>query len=155
VTTLNNNNDDLHGHDADGSLGAAPPTVNVSRLAGAADQRADRRPDITARRIYRTRTNTSDPYGLVGTVADNTTTTFLDTVADAALGAPPPVTTTALANRVQLSAIPLGAGAVTARKVYRTAAGGGALKLLTTLADNATTTYLDALADATLGAAAR
>jgi hypothetical protein len=155
VTTITNNTATTYTDTtATASLGAAPPTVNTTAASQVPLQSVPiGGPDITARRIYRTRAHTSDPWGLVGTLADNTSTTFLDTVADAALGAAPPLTTTALANRVQLSTIPLGAGSVTARKVYRTAAGGGALKLLTTLADNATTTYLDALADAALGAA--
>jgi hypothetical protein len=53
---------------------------------------------------------------------------------------------------VNLSAVSLGAAAVTARRIYRTAAGASQLQLLTTLADNATTTYVDVQADATLGA---
>jgi hypothetical protein len=42
--------------------------------------------------------------------------------------------------------------AVSGRKIYRTAANASQLKLLATLADNTTTTYLDSLADAALGA---
>jgi len=47
----------------------------------------------TARKIYRNADSTSNSYGvwkLVGTIADNTTTTFTDNVADGALGAAPP-----------------------------------------------------------------
>jgi hypothetical protein len=139
---------------ATGSLGGAPPTINT---AGASQVVLDNLPiggaDVTARRVYRTPANSSSPYGLVATVADNATRSLVDSVPDASLGGPPPVTATALANRVQLSAIPVGAAAVTQRKVYRTPAGSAALQLLTTLADNATTVYLDALADAALGAA--
>jgi len=57
-------------------------------------------------------------------------------------------------GKVQLSAIPLGGAAVTARKLYRTVAGGSVGLLLTTLADNTTTTYLDNTADSGLGAQA-
>jgi len=156
VTTINNNSATTYTDTTPtASLGAAPPTINTTAASQVPLTNVPiGGPDVTARRIYRTRTQTSAPFALVGTLADNTTTTYLDTVADAALGTAPPATTTALANRVQLSSIPIGAGAVTARKVYRTAAGAGALQLLTTLADNATTTYLDALADGALGAAA-
>jgi hypothetical protein len=155
VTTLNNNSTTTYTDTTPtASLGAAPPSVNTSAASQVPLANVPiGGPDITARRIYRTPANAAAPWKLVGTLADNTTTTFLDTLADAALGTAPPATTTALANRVQLSAIPLGAGSVTARKVYRTAAGAGALQLLTTLADNATTTWLDALADGALGAA--
>lgn len=57
-------------------------------------------------------------------------------------------------GKVQLSAIPLGGLGVTSRKLYRTAAGGSTYLLLATLADNTTTTYLDNIADASLGAGA-
>jgi hypothetical protein len=156
LTTLNNNSTTTYTDTTPtASLGAAPPTVNTSAASQVPLTNVPiGGPDVTARRVYRTPANVGDLPRLVLTIADNTTTSVVDTVADAALGAVPPVTTTALANRVQLSAIPIGAGTVTARKLYRTAAGAGALQLLTTLADNATTTYLDALADASLGAAA-
>ena len=60
----------------------------------------------------------------------------------------------AAVGRIQLSAIAVGPSGTTARKLYRTRVGGGTLYLLTTIADNMTTGYLDAAADATLGAAA-
>lgn len=49
-----------------------------------------------------------------------------------------------------LSQIPTRVGA-TARKVYRTAANGSQLKLVATIADNTTTTFLDTVADGALG----
>lgn len=55
-------------------------------------------------------------------------------------------------GKVALSSIPLGPTGTTARKVYRTVAAGSALKLLTTLSDNTTTTYTDNTADASLSA---
>jgi hypothetical protein len=142
---------------ANASLGVAPPTVNTATL--------QRLPLtglpislsalVTGRKLYRTVANTGGgTLKLVATLADNTTTTFTDTVADAALGAAALTVGTAHAEQVQLTAIPVGAAAVTARKLYRTKAGVTPLQLLTTLADNTTTTYLDALADASLGAAA-
>lgn len=58
-------------------------------------------------------------------------------------------------GKVALSNIPTGtSGRCTARKIYRTEAGGSDYKLLTTLADNSTTTYTDNTADADLSAAA-
>jgi len=154
VTTLNNNTTTSYTDTTPtASLGVAPPTVNTSAAATVPLGNVPiGGPDVTGRRIYRTPANVVTPYKLVGTIADNTTTTYTDTTPDASLGAEPLETATALANRVQLSAIPIGASAVTARKVYRTAAGAGALQLLTTIADNATTSYLDALADGALGA---
>lgn len=57
-------------------------------------------------------------------------------------------------GRVSLTAIPIGGSAVTARKIYRTAAAGSTYLLLATIADNTTTTYTDDIADASLGAEA-
>ncbi len=57
-------------------------------------------------------------------------------------------------GKVSLTAIPIGGALVTARKLYRTQAGGSAYLLLATIADNTTTTYTDNIADSALGAAA-
>lgn len=57
-------------------------------------------------------------------------------------------------GKVSLSAIPLGSSIVTSRKIYRTTAGGSTYLLLTTIADNTTTTYTDNIADSGLGAEA-
>lgn len=57
-------------------------------------------------------------------------------------------------GKVTVSAIPLGGSLVTSRKIYRTVAGGSTFKLLTTLADNTTTSYTDNTADSGLGASA-
>jgi hypothetical protein len=110
---------------------------------------------VLSRKVYRTPANTGGgTLKLVATIADNTTTTLTDTVNDVALGAAALTVGTAQAAQVQLSAIPLGAAAVTARAIYRSKAGVTPLQLLTTLADNTTTAYLDAVADASLGATA-
>lgn len=56
-------------------------------------------------------------------------------------------------GKVAITDIPLGSTGCTARKIYRTAAGGKVLKLLATISDNVTTTYigLDNIADSDLG----
>jgi hypothetical protein len=54
-------------------------------------------------------------------------------------------------GQVQLSAIAVGSAAITARKIYRTPAGGSELRLVTTIPNNTATTYIDTLADAGLG----
>lgn len=51
------------------------------------------RPGVTGRKLYRTTANGTQ-LKLLGTINDNTTTTFLDTVTDAALGVNAPVTDT-------------------------------------------------------------
>jgi hypothetical protein len=105
-------------------------------------------PLVTARKIYR-----GPSWRLVDTIANNTTTTYTDTKAEASLGAAVPATNTAVANRVTVT-MPLGSGAVTGRKVYRTTANTSALRLLYVGADNTTTSILDGVSDAALGAAA-
>jgi len=61
------------------------------------------------------------------------------------------VTTDATHKQVDLTAIPVStSGSVTARKIYRTKAGGSSYYLLTTIADNTTTIYTDNIADASL-----
>lgn len=67
-------------------------------------------------------------------------------------GSGPPGANTASGNHVALTGIQIGPAGTTQRKVYRTTAGGAQLKLVTTIADNTTTTYTDSTADASLGA---
>ncbi len=55
-------------------------------------------------------------------------------------------------GKMALSVIPLGGLRVTSRKIYRTEGDGSDYKLLTTIADNTTTTYTDNIADGSLGA---
>jgi len=57
-------------------------------------------------------------------------------------------------GKIELSAIPLGGSSVTARKLYRTTAGGATYLLLATISNNTATTYTDNIADASLGASA-
>lgn len=70
--------------------------------------------------------------------------------------ASPEVLITLTSQHGAITAIPVGApgAGVISRKIYRTAAGGasGTEKLLTTIADNVTTTFDDNVADGTLGA---
>ncbi len=139
---------------ADGSLGVAAPSSNTAVTFGQVPLTGIPLGDatVTARKIYRA----SDAPGtkkLLATISDNATTTFTDTLAEASIpGTVAPTVNTATANRVSLSAIPIGAAAVTQRWLYRTVAGGSQLKLLAVIADNTTTTYADSTADASLGA---
>jgi len=155
VATIADNTSSVYTDTAsNASLGAAPPAANTATL---------RVIPLTAiplgnalvigRVLYRTVANAGgSTLKLVVWIQDNTTTTYTDTVTDASLGRVALTVGTAQAAQVQLSAIPLGAAAVTARVVYRTKAGVSQLQLLVTLADNTTTTYVDVKADATLGA---
>ena len=151
LTTISNNTTTTFSDTvADASLGANVPTgatLNTVNITGIPLGNAP----VTSRKLYR-RFNATGTYKLLATIADNTTTTYTDTTANASLGADVPGSNTATANQVSLSAIPIGGTGVTQRKVYRTVAGGAQLKLLTTIADNTTTTYSDSTADASLGA---
>lgn len=54
-------------------------------------------------------------------------------------------------GKINLTSIPISSsGSVTARKIYRTKAGGTGYYLLTTISDNTTTTYTDNISDASL-----
>lgn len=55
-------------------------------------------------------------------------------------------------GKVNITGIPLGEPGTTSRILYRTEAAGSTFKLLATIADNTTTTYLDNIADGSLGA---
>lgn len=78
--------------------------------------------------------------------------TFVNSTGETELGAISNVVTTDVNNKqVALSAIPVSSsGGVTARKIYRTKAGGSYYYLLTTINDNTTTTYTDNVADVNL-----
>jgi hypothetical protein len=158
----------------------------------------------TQRKLYRTSVGgAAGSEKLLATIADNTTTTFTDSVPDSLLGAAIPtsntaavpapgaaavataagttlgvgvyryqitftnaggetnggveftITTTTNNTNVSMTSIPLGPSGTTNRRIYRTAVGGaaGTEKLLTTIADNTTTTFTDNIADGSLGAA--
>ena len=108
-------------------------------------------PVVTARKIWGSAANTT-ALKLVATIADNVTTTYLVTTPDASLGVAAPTTNTATANQVALSNLAIGGATVTQRSIYRTKAGLSQLQLVATLANNTATTYVDAIADAALGA---
>lgn len=137
---------------ADGSLGAAAPSTNTAHSHKANLSSIPVSPDtnITTVNIYRTVANGST-FKLAGSVS-NGTTTWQDNVADGSLGADAPSSNTAVYRQAALSGIAVGPSGTTGRKVYRTAADAAQLKLLTTIANNSTTTYADSTVDASLGA---
>lgn len=114
----------------------------------------------TDRKLYRTEGQTSSALASTAqlkflvTVAGNVSTAgHTDLAADAALGANVPTSNTATAEQVTIAGVALGPAGTTSRKVYRTAAGAGQLKLQQTIANNtATTGVTDATADGALGA---
>jgi hypothetical protein len=106
---------------------------------------------VTSRKLYR-RFNSAGTFNLVTTLADNTTTSYIDAIANASLGAAAPSSNTTTSRRASVTAIAVGPSGTTSRKLYRTVVGGSQLKLLTTIADNTTTTFADSTLDGALGA---
>jgi hypothetical protein len=136
----------------DSDLGATAPTTNVTAVNQTAVSTITPGPSgVIARKLYRTVAG-GVTFKLLATIGDNTSTIYTDTTPDGSLGATAPSSNTTVANQVALSGIAAGASPTTARKVYRTVANGSTLKLLTTFADNTTSTFLDTTVDASLGA---
>ena len=138
--------------DSNVSLGADAPTVNtfyqrVTHLTSIPTGDVL----VTSRRVYRTAIGASQ-LKLVGTINDNSTTTYADSIVDASLGADVPTSNTTVAQRTAISAVSPGPTGTTDRNVYRSVVGGAQLKLLTTIAGNVTTTFSDSTADGSLGA---
>lgn len=104
-------------------------------------------------KLYRTVANGSTFFA-TGLVSSTGIANHLDIVPDGSLGAAAPGSNTCndINRLVVVTNIAIGNAATTARKVYRTAAGGSQLKLLTTIANNSTTFISDTALDATLGA---
>lgn len=103
-----------------------------------------------ARRIYRTQAGGST-YFLVAEIGDNSTTSYTDSTPDSALTVPEPI---ANLNGQQhaLTSVATGGSGTTARRIYRTVAGGSEYKLLGEIPNNSTTTFTDNVADEALGA---
>ena len=78
--------------------------------------------------------------------------TFVTANGETTPGTQAEITTTFGNQRVQLSSIPIGPSGTTARRIYRSAVGGGQKKLVATISDNVTTDYLDQVPDGSLGA---
>jgi hypothetical protein len=141
---------------ADSALSVVCPGINTAgALYASAGQPLVAIPTgpagVTGRRVYRTPANGATPR-LVAEIPNNTATTVLDNVPDAALGAANvPAVSTAGGEQVQLTSIPTGPPGTLARRVYRTIAGGGDLRLVQQINDNTTTVIVDAVADHDLG----
>jgi hypothetical protein len=126
-------------------LGVGNTKANLSGIPISSD------PRVTSRRLYRTQDGGGSTLLLLATIADNVTTTYTDTTADASLGAAPPATDTGSSGKLTAS-IAIGPTGTTARKLYRTTLGGSTFKLQSTTSDNTTTSVLDNTLDGSLGA---
>lgn len=133
------------------SGGAFAPFSNIPRRRAQISSIPLGSSTVTSRKVYR-RFNGSGTYKLAATIADNTTDFLFDDLANSSLGVAAPSVNTAFANQVQVTGIASGPSPTSSRKLYRTVVGGSQGKLLTTFADNTTSSYLDSTADASLGA---
>lgn len=109
--------------------------------------------------ILRIKATTTDvitaALGGAGSVANGTykyTCTFVHASGESVEQNPTTRAVTGGPRVVDLTTIPLGPTGTTARKLYRTKAGGSVYFLLATISDNTTTTYTDTTADASLPA---
>lgn len=151
AATAGTANDQFFDNEPDSSLGATLPasataiyrSANISIPAASA-------PTAVARGLYRTAVGGSQ-LKKAATIAGTAATSYVDAIADGSLGANVP-TGGAVYEQALLSDIALGPPGTTRREVYRTEAGDTQLKHLTTIADNTTETFLDDIADASLGA---
>jgi hypothetical protein len=111
---------------------------------------------VLKRNIYRTKAGGATPFYLVGSINDNSTTTFTDNVADLSLGTISPAASTAGTNQVTVT-VPVGSTGgtfplytVVSRRLHRTKAGGSTYYVLAAINDNTTTSYTDNASDANL-----
>ena len=123
------NGNTYYGSASDDTYQAAPAAL-TSALAGAGA-------GLLSNGLYKYRVTLVDATGETQGGTANAGTTVVDFTVN---------------GQIALSSIPTGAAGTTARKLYRTTAGGATYKLLATIADNVTTTYTDNIADASLGA---
>lgn len=137
-----------------GTLGPNAPSSNtmIYRRATVAIPTSSN-PATVGRKLYRTVAGGST-WKLVDTIANNTATSYPDNIADGSLGADAPSSNTTALSRVNVTGVSAGPTGTTGRKLYRTEAGGSTYKLVNTFNDNTTTTFLDTVADGSLGATA-
>lgn len=142
---------------ATGETEAAPPaSVVLAPGTDTVELTLALSPDgrVTKRRIYRTPVG-GGTFRFEAEIANNTATSYSSTKADAALGADLiPGSSSAAGGQIAVSNIQIGPAGTTARRIYRTASGGADYRYVAQLDDNATTTYTDNKADASLGAGA-
>ena len=115
--------------DLPGDRRATPTDHGAARSNGRRREHSDR-PDRDDGAQPLSHRSAAAALQLLATIADNTTTTYTDTTADASLGAAPPaIEHGAAADRPctcrAFRAAPARAAAVTARKLYRRSGGAG------------------------------
>lgn len=136
---------------ADSALGGAPPTANNTGKGSSSLTNIPVSPSsiVTHVDLYREFNNAGAGTAKFLTSVTNGTTSLVDGLGNASLGALIPATNTATANRVTV-AWPAGPAAVTNIEVFRTPIGSSQLKLVTAIAGNAAGSVVDATPDASL-----
>lgn len=90
--------------------------------------------------------------GLLGAGTYSYAISFITAFGESAIGIASNVVTAGALSSMSLTGIPVwGDTNVTARKIYRTVAGGATYKLVATIPDNVTTVYSDGAIDSSLG----
>jgi len=107
---------------------------------------------VTARRIYRTKVNSSQLL-LVGEIKDNSSSGMIDTLKDDGLTVGAPGSQSGIGDTHVLTSIQPGPPGTLARTLYRTKANGSEFFLLGRLSDNTSTSFVDNVPDADLGEA--
>lgn len=138
------------------SLGPVIPTTATGYYwpgTYTVDMPAATDPTVTSRRLYRTAAG-DGALKFLRTISGAAYIAIDDADADSVLGAAAPATNTAgdEVRAVAVSNVAPGPSPTSSRKIYRTYANGGQLRLLATLADNTTTVFTDTTPDASLGA---
>lgn len=143
---------------ADANLSTATPpafnsasdvgeAVQISTLPTSSDVR------VTKRRIYRRDGSSASAYRFLEEIPNNTTTTYLDNRIGTGTGAMAPTINTINTGAITVTAIALGPAGTVRRRLFRTTAGGTALREVVTIENNTTTSYTDVEADSNLGGA--
>jgi hypothetical protein len=156
VTINNNSTTSYDDAAADSTLGAVGPgsntayvstAVHLTNIARAIGSDAGA---VTSRNLWRRSAGAGLRF--LATIADNSASTYDDTIANSALGAAPPSANTAYLQQIPLT-LPLGGPFIVNRNLYRTKIGSSTLLIMASL-DNVVTTFLDTVLDGNLGAAA-
>lgn len=155
VGTISNNTATTFTDNMSQISAAAQPTIpgsdtgSTGRMSVTISTSTDGR--VTKRFIYRTAVGSADGHKLIGTVNNNTDTSFADNVPDTSRGAPEPATNTSGSGQVSVTSVPLGPAGTTARNIWRTEAGGSAYRFVRRISNNVDTSFTDNTADAQLG----
>lgn len=140
----------------DGGLGGSPLSSGTARLGSRIDFSAlpiSPVDYVIGRNVYRSAVNGSALQQVLS-LLDNSTLTGSEALADSAREAAAPTIDTATQGQMSVS-VPVSANPfVAVRKVYRTALNGSDYKLLVTIPDNVAISFLDNVADASLGQSA-